>query len=90
MRLFERKTAQTIGLEPGPDFVPPVMALDAPPCRALPLLPDPGVTENGREACNAPLMVHGEPVGYCGLYVKSETAKRPRGTHKRRHRIEWR
>lgn len=55
-----------------------------------PLLPNPGVTENGMVYCNEPLIINGQVVGYCEALVKRSGTRfrRPRW-HKGRHRISW-
>lgn len=54
-------------------------------------LPHPGgVSESMHVPCNAPLVVSGVVVGYCGRPVKVRPRRRVRRfEHRGRHRIEW-
>jgi hypothetical protein len=61
-----------------------------PPRRPRPVLPNPGVTTNGRVMCNEPLVVNGATVGYCCALVHERGTRFTRpGWHKGPHRIEW-
>lgn len=61
-----------------------------PPQPPRPVLPNPGRAENGKVACNEPLIVDGRPVGYCTAWVHPHGTRfrRPRW-HKGPHRVEW-
>lgn len=54
-----------------------------------PVLPNPGITENGKVHCNEPLIVGGQTVGYCERFVKRHHRGRKQGTHRGPHRLEW-
>lgn len=71
--------------------VDPTFAPITPPPRPRPMLPNPGVTENGKVFCNEPLVDHdGLSTGYyCGRLVKQHHRGREQGTHRGAHRVEW-
>ena len=58
----------------------------------MPLLPNPGIAEDGSMPCNEPFDINGTTVAYCGRWVKpirSRWRKQRPATHRGPHRIEW-
>lgn len=60
-----------------------------PPRPPVPVLPNPGRTENGKVHCNEPYVVNGVTVAYCERLVKYRHRGREQGTHRGAHRFEW-